>query len=144
VIARNSHFTIVKQITSNSFTDDVTLLKYSDLVPYFMFAPVTSCDVERSFSKFKDILTFKRSSFTAENLEKYIVIQTYYSNTVLNSGKCEIGTSFTFTSHKNYRIISFSHFRLYSNRSLVFVCKNNKGRFIRRFLLNSEIKMCYP
>jgi hypothetical protein len=50
-----------------------------------MFAPVTSCDVERSFSKFKNILTSKRSSFTAENLEKYIVIQTYYSNTVLNS-----------------------------------------------------------
>jgi hypothetical protein len=50
-----------------------------------MFAPVTSCDVERFFSKFKDILTSKRSSFTAENLEKYIVIQTYYSNTVLNS-----------------------------------------------------------
>jgi hypothetical protein len=68
VIARNPDFTIVKQITSNAFTDDVRLLKYSDLVPYFMFAPVTSCDVERSFSKFKDILTFKRSSFTAENL----------------------------------------------------------------------------
>jgi hypothetical protein len=35
-----------KYIASNSFTDDVTLLKYSNLVPYFMFAPVTSCDVE--------------------------------------------------------------------------------------------------
>jgi hypothetical protein len=80
VIARNPDFTIVKQIASNSFRDDVTLLKYSDLVSYFMFASVTSCDVERSFSKFKDILTSKRSSFTAENLEKYIVIQTYYSN----------------------------------------------------------------
>jgi hypothetical protein len=37
-----------------------------------MFAPVTSCDVERSFSKFKDILTSQRSSFIAENLEKYV------------------------------------------------------------------------
>jgi hypothetical protein len=58
--------------------DNVTLLKYSDLVPYFMFAPVTSCDLERFLSKFKDILTSKRSSFTVENLEKYILIQTYY------------------------------------------------------------------
>jgi hypothetical protein len=109
VIARNPDFTIVKQIASNFFTDDVTLLKYSDIVPYFMFAPVTSFDVERFFSKFKDILTSKRSSFTAENLEKYIVIQTYYSNMYsLKQWYASVKYKFKFTSYKNYRIISFS------------------------------------
>jgi hypothetical protein len=37
------------------------------------FAPLTSCDVERSFSIYKNILADNRTSFTPENLEKYIV-----------------------------------------------------------------------
>ena len=49
-------------------------------------APITSCDVERSFSAYKLILTDKRHQFTPENLEKNIVIYCYlnYNNDILN------------------------------------------------------------
>ena len=39
----------------------------------FKFAPLTSCDVERSFSIYKTILTDRRTNFTPENLEMYLV-----------------------------------------------------------------------
>lgn len=44
------------------------------LVPSFKYAPVTSVDVERSFSAYKMLLTDKRCSFSTENLEKVLVI----------------------------------------------------------------------
>jgi hypothetical protein len=95
------------------------LLKYSDLVPYFMFAPVTSCDLKRFLSKFKDILTFKRSFFTVENLEKYILIQTYYSNMYsLKQWYASVKYKFKFTSHKNYRIIPFSTLK----QQVIIIC----------------------
>lgn len=80
VIKRNPNLQTLKQISLNNFNDYETALKYCDFVPHFSFAPVTSCDVERSFSRFKDLLTSKRSNFTEDNLEKYAVIQTYFSN----------------------------------------------------------------
>jgi hypothetical protein len=43
------------------------------IIALYKFVPLTSCDVERSFSIYKTILTDNRSSFTVENLEKYIV-----------------------------------------------------------------------
>lgn len=38
------------------------------------YAPVTSCDVERSFSTYKRILTDRRLNMTPEHLEKYLVV----------------------------------------------------------------------
>jgi hypothetical protein len=38
------------------------------------FAPVTSSDVERSFFTYKIILSDRRLSMTAENMEKYLVV----------------------------------------------------------------------
>jgi len=40
----------------------------------FKFAPVVSCDVERSFSAFKDLLTNKRTNLTEENIMYHLVI----------------------------------------------------------------------
>jgi hypothetical protein len=37
------------------------------------FAPVTSCDVERSFSHYKTILSDRRQNLLPENIEKYLV-----------------------------------------------------------------------
>jgi hypothetical protein len=37
-------------------------------------APVTSCDVERSFSAYKRILSDRRLSMTAESMEKCLVV----------------------------------------------------------------------
>ncbi len=41
--------------------------------PMYKFSPLTSCDVERSFKAYKNVLTELRHSFTNENLEKYVV-----------------------------------------------------------------------
>ena len=40
----------------------------------FKYARTTSCDVERSFSRYKGILTDQRRSFTMDNLRRYIVV----------------------------------------------------------------------
>jgi len=44
-----------------------------NLIPYYKFAPLTSVDVERSFSLYKSILTDTRTNFSLDNLEKYII-----------------------------------------------------------------------
>lgn len=45
-----------------------------DDVKFFMYAPITSCDVERSFSQYKNILSERRRSFTFNNLKQYLVV----------------------------------------------------------------------
>lgn len=40
----------------------------------FKFAPVTSCDVERSFSKYKYLLADRRRSFEFENFKMHLVL----------------------------------------------------------------------
>jgi hypothetical protein len=40
----------------------------------FKYAPVTSCDVERSFSQYKTVLACNRQSFVFENLKMYLVV----------------------------------------------------------------------
>ncbi|CAI6349970.1 unnamed protein product [Macrosiphum euphorbiae] len=39
----------------------------------FKFAPITSVDVERSFSRYKNVFRPNRHRFTLENLKKYMV-----------------------------------------------------------------------
>ena len=41
----------------------------------FKYAPITSCDVERSFSRYKTVLSDNRHSFLFENLKMQIVIK---------------------------------------------------------------------
>nr|CAD2176151.1 unnamed protein product [Meloidogyne enterolobii] len=43
------------------------------IIEAMKFAPLQSCDVERSFSVYKNILTDKRTNFTPENLEMYLI-----------------------------------------------------------------------
>lgn len=40
----------------------------------FRYCPVTSSDVERSFSRYKGVLTEKRRTFTFENLKKHMIV----------------------------------------------------------------------
>lgn len=49
-------------------------LSVSDSV-FFKYAPITSVDVERSFSRYKNLLSDKRRSFTFENIKKHLIIQ---------------------------------------------------------------------
>lgn len=46
----------------------------------FRYCPVTSCEVERSFSSYKNILSDRRKSFLPENCEKYLIVYCNKSN----------------------------------------------------------------
>ncbi|PSN41463.1 hypothetical protein C0J52_21691, partial [Blattella germanica] len=45
-----------------------------ELVSAYKYCPITSVDVERSFSAYKLILSDKRHKFTSENLEKIMIV----------------------------------------------------------------------
>jgi len=74
VIKKNPGFTKISQIgrvLSGRILNDFDMPP--NLISRFKFAPLTSCDVERSFSIYKTILTDNRTRFTPENLEMYLV-----------------------------------------------------------------------
>lgn len=60
-------------------------LTSSDMA-YFKFAPITSADVERSFSLYKNILAPNRRSFKFENLKKSLIVQcnNYFRGKIIN------------------------------------------------------------
>jgi hypothetical protein len=80
LIHKNGGFEILKQIS-----DVISGKKESFLPPNFTptmstcmkYAPITSVDVERSFSTYKITLTEKRTNMTPKNMEVYIVINCY-------------------------------------------------------------------
>jgi len=49
-------------------------LNRNDLA-HFKYALITSSDVERSFSRYKNVLTDNRRSFEIKNIKKVLVIQ---------------------------------------------------------------------
>lgn len=85
VIVKNCGFDFLKTIseilagdaTVNSITDQYTIKEISA----FKFAPLTSVEVERSFSMYKNVLRSNRQSFIFENLSEIFVI---YCNNNLN------------------------------------------------------------
>lgn len=80
VVARNKNSNKIKAISdvlstgkstqSDPFVDTLS----PDEISAFKFAPITSCDVERTFSMYKNVLSDNRRSFLFENLRKYVVI----------------------------------------------------------------------
>jgi hypothetical protein len=80
LIHKNCGFKILKQIS-----DVLSGKKESFLPPNFTptmntcmkYAPITSVDVERSFSTYKMIITKKRTNMTPQNMKMYIVINCY-------------------------------------------------------------------
>lgn len=82
VMRRNTGFDILRRISmflQNANTpesqacDFIRNLSPSELNGY-VFAPVTSCDVERSFSSYKHIFDEKRRSFIFENLKQHLIL----------------------------------------------------------------------
>jgi len=80
VLNKNSGFKILT-IISNILKGEKVLreelpedLTCDDLIHY-KFAPITSVDVERSFSKYKHILSDRRRKFLFENLKKVLIVQ---------------------------------------------------------------------
>jgi len=66
VLKKNKGYETLKNMEQNYSPSDVSLFKY---------APVTSVDVERSFSRYKNVLADNRRTFTSENLKKTFVVQ---------------------------------------------------------------------
>ena len=74
VINNNPDFETISKI--GRVLDGVNVPGFSlspNLIAHYKYAPLTSCDVERSFSRYKSILTDNRTSFLPDNLEKHLI-----------------------------------------------------------------------
>jgi len=58
-------------------------LKVKDLA-FFKYAPITSVDVEQSFSRYKNVLIDNRRSYKFEKIKKTIVAQCNSNNLINN------------------------------------------------------------
>jgi hypothetical protein len=58
---------------NTGYLEDIKIDYSIDEISCFKYAPITSCDVERSFSKYESVLSDRREGFTVENL-KYVLI----------------------------------------------------------------------
>jgi hypothetical protein len=81
ILEKNPGFSIIRQIGSIISGGVVNNFEMSpNIIPYYKFVPLTSTDVERSFSIYKNVLSDRRASFTPENLEMYLVIHCFSNN----------------------------------------------------------------
>lgn len=81
IILKNEGFIVLRNLAniySGNFEDINTI--HPDISGKFKFAPITSVDVERSFSLYKYILTDRRQSFNTDNLEKHLIVHSFYNN----------------------------------------------------------------
>jgi len=67
----------IKNILNGELIDMKDLPEDLDIndLTYFKNAPITSVNVERSFSAYKTLLTSNRRSFKVENIKKHLIIQ---------------------------------------------------------------------
>ena len=77
VLGKNEGFNTLYKISMVLQGNHMDDLKINVPMKIFKYAPITSVDVERSFSIYKTILTNRRQSFTKENIEKYIILNCY-------------------------------------------------------------------
>lgn len=59
-----------KSTNPDEYVDSLT----PEEIDAFKYAPITSSDVERSFSKYKNVLSDNRRSFLFDNLAKHVII----------------------------------------------------------------------
>lgn len=77
VISKNNGFSLLKYISEclTGEANEVNTSTYTTSeIMAFKFAPITSVDVERSFSMYKNVLRANRQSFLFENLAEIFVI----------------------------------------------------------------------
>lgn len=60
-----------EEVSNDNFPDDLNTADFA----HFQFAPITSVDVERSFSKYKNLLSDNRRSFSLENIKQTLIVQ---------------------------------------------------------------------
>lgn len=76
VLTKNAGFRKLKQVNNFINGEDAELPTEvpTAKAQFYKYCPVTSVDVERTFSALKMLLNDKRQSLTTQNLEKHIVI----------------------------------------------------------------------
>lgn len=82
VLGKNQGFRIlnsISKILSGSEQEDFDM--NPDIMAKFKYAPITSVDVERSFSAYKNILSDRRHNLTMEHLEQYLVVTCFSKDT---------------------------------------------------------------
>lgn len=80
VLNKNNGYTVMETISSILEGNETALKNIpGELTPddicHFKYAPITSVDVERSFSTYKNILSDNRRSLVFENIKQYIIVQ---------------------------------------------------------------------
>lgn len=84
VLTKNPGYSQIKNICgilngeANSSNEGIEELSPEE-ISVFKYAPIVSCDVERSFSKYKATLRDNRKSFIFDNLKMHFIISCYYS-----------------------------------------------------------------
>jgi hypothetical protein len=78
VLAKNEGLETLRQINAVLCGDDKQRIDgfsfTSEEVAAFKYAPLVSCDVERSFSKYRAVFRDNRRAFHAETLKKHLII----------------------------------------------------------------------
>jgi hypothetical protein len=84
VLSKNPGLKTIEAIANiYNGSDTQTSLQFSVAeLGAFKFAPITSVDVERSFSRYKNILRPNRRRFTFDNLKKYMVVNCFVDEEV--------------------------------------------------------------
>ncbi|KAL4142184.1 hypothetical protein QTP88_004693 [Uroleucon formosanum] len=79
VIERNKGFNTLRIISNILNGTEENIMELGDLnaseMVNFKYAPITSVDIERSFSQYKNLLTDKRRSLLFENIKEMSIIQ---------------------------------------------------------------------
>lgn len=80
VLDKNKGFEVLQQISNVLCDNKIVADKFPEDLSiqesiYFKYAPITSVDVERSFSVYKNLLSSNRRSFEFENIKKSFIVQ---------------------------------------------------------------------
>lgn len=80
VLDKNKGFEVLQEVSNILSGDKIGANKLPEDLSiqesiYFKYAPITSVDVERSFSIYKNLLSSNRRSFEFENLKKSFIVQ---------------------------------------------------------------------
>jgi hypothetical protein len=76
LLKRISGFSAFTRVCQVLYWDDVDPAEDTapEKIPLIKYAHVTFCNVERSFSAYKHILSVKRQTVTPENMEKILIV----------------------------------------------------------------------
>ena len=75
VSENNPGLKIIKNIKDLLLGEEVNMdRKFSQHAMYFKYAPLTSVEVERSFSKLNMLISDQRQSLKTENVRKFLII----------------------------------------------------------------------